>query len=176
MKKIIIIIIAIFVLGFGVFELINFNKMKNQNQSESKNENQSTSTEESESGATTTGEAENNLVENKNSAKEELKIETLRQGTGAEAKNGDNVRVDYIGTLEDGTKFDSSYDRGMPILFTLGNGSVIKGWEMGILGMKVGEKRRLTVPPDLAYGESGYPGVIPPNATLIFEVELIGFN
>jgi len=94
-------------------------------------------------------------------------------GNGAEAINGKMVTVHYAGTLEDGTKFDSSYDRGQPFEFTLGEGSVIQGWDLGLLGMKVGGKRLLTIPPELGYGASGY-GPIPPQATLTFTVELLG--
>ncbi|OGY91170.1 MAG: peptidylprolyl isomerase [Candidatus Komeilibacteria bacterium RIFCSPLOWO2_01_FULL_53_11] len=89
------------------------------------------------------------------------------------AENGDTVTVHYTGRLTNGTVFDSSLERGTPFTFTLGADQVIKGWDQGILGMEVGEKKTLTVPPELGYGASGYPPVIPPNATLIFDVELI---
>src|SRR3954463_15390296 len=102
----------------------------------------------------------------------ELKIEDLQLGTGAEAVTGKNVEVQYTGWLTDGKKFDSSVGRG-PFAFPLGGGRVIKGWDQGVVGMKVGGKRKLTVPPDLAYGAKGFPGAIPPNATLVFEVELL---
>lgn len=104
----------------------------------------------------------------------ELIIEVLEEGNGAEAVNGKTVTVDYVGTLTDGTTFDSSIDRGQPFSFTLGVGEVIAGWDQGVAGMKIGEKRRLTIPPDLAYGDRGAGGVIPPGATLIFEVKLLG--
>ncbi len=127
---------------------------------------------------------ENNMEETDNQGQEqvqeeaqELKIEVLQEGTGVEAKNGDNISVHYVGTLLDGTKFDSSIDRGAPFSFVLGQGNVIRGWELGLLGAKVGEKRKLTIPSDLAYGETGTPGgPIPANAALIFEVELLGIN
>ena len=102
-----------------------------------------------------------------------LKIEDLKEGTGDPVKDGDTVKVHYRGTLENGEEFDSSYKHGKPFGFTVGSGSVIKGWEQGLLGMKVGGKRRLTVPPDMAYGDNDLPG-IPPNSTLIFEIELLG--
>jgi len=101
-----------------------------------------------------------------------VQIETTKTGAGAEAKNGDLVAVHYTGWLTDGTKFDSSVDRGEPFAFVLGSGQVIRGWDEGVAGMKIGEKRKLTIPPELGYGASGV-GPIPPNATLVFEVELI---
>ncbi|HEX8201631.1 MAG TPA: FKBP-type peptidyl-prolyl cis-trans isomerase [Isosphaeraceae bacterium] len=102
-----------------------------------------------------------------------LKYEVLAPGTGAEAKAGQTVSVHYTGTLTDGTKFDSSRDRGKPFSFTLGAGEVIRGWDEGVAGMKVGERRKLTVPPELGYGARGFPPVIPANATLNFDVELL---
>jgi len=118
-----------------------------------------------------TAEENKNIVQMENS----LKIETLKEGTGEGAKNGDKVTVHYTGTLENGTKFDSSLDRNQPFSFVLGTGQVIQGWDSGVLGMKVGEKRKLTIPSELGYGSTGI-GPIPPNATLIFEVELLGIN
>ena len=95
-------------------------------------------------------------------------------GTGATPKKGQQVRVHYTGRLTDGKKFDSSVDRGQPFQFQIGGGQVIRGWDEGIATMKVGGKRTLTIPPDLGYGAAGFPGAIPPNATLIFDVELLG--
>lgn len=103
----------------------------------------------------------------------ELKIEDVKVGEGTEAKAGNTVTVHYTGMFTDGKKFDSSYDRGQPFSFPLGQGMVIKGWEQGVAGMKVGGKRKLTIPPSLGYGEEGVPGAIPPNSTLLFEVELL---
>ena len=106
-----------------------------------------------------------------------LKIEDTKVGTGAEAKSGDLVTVHYTGYLTDGTKFDSSLDSGKPFQFRIGEGKVIQGWEQGFTGMKVGGKRKLTIPPELGYGARGAGrGAIPPNATLVFDVELLGVN
>ncbi|MEA2113090.1 MAG: FKBP-type peptidyl-prolyl cis-trans isomerase [Patescibacteria group bacterium] len=107
---------------------------------------------------------------------DELKAEILKEGTGVEAKNGDKVSVHYIGVLEDGTKFDSSLDRGQPFAFTLGAGQVIRGWDLGVIGMKIGEARRLYIPSEFGYGERGAGNSIPPNANLVFEVELLGIE
>lgn len=114
--------------------------------------------------------------ENEEKPKSQLKIETMEQGQGQEVKKGDFIIVHYTGYLEDGTKFDSSVDRNQPFEFQIGQGYVIQGWEEGIIGMKIGEKRKLTIPPELGYGSTGFAGVIPPNATLIFDVELLGIK
>jgi FKBP-type peptidyl-prolyl cis-trans isomerase len=103
-----------------------------------------------------------------------LSIEDLKIGTGAEATAGQQVSVHYVGTLTNGSKFDSSRDRGDPFRFRLGAGQVIKGWDQGVAGMKVGGLRKLTIPPELGYGARGFPPVIPGNSTLVFEVELLG--
>ena len=105
-----------------------------------------------------------------------LEVEDLDFGDGAEVRAGDIASMHYTGWLEDGTKFDSSLDRGVPFEFTLGAGEVIKGWDQGVVGMKINGKRRLIIPPELGYGPRGAGGVIPPNATLTFEVELLSFR
>ena len=104
----------------------------------------------------------------------ELKMEDIKVGTGAVAETGKSVKVHYTGWLTNGTKFDSSKDRNEPFTFQLGANQVIKGWDQGVAGMKVGGVRKLTIPPNLGYGARGAGGVIPPNATLVFEVELLG--
>ena len=103
-----------------------------------------------------------------------LKIDEVQAGSGAKAEAGKTVSVHYTGMLTNGTKFDSSVDRGQPFKFKLGGGQVIQGWEKGIAGMKVGGKRKLTIPPEMGYGERGFPPVIPPQSTLVFDVELLG--
>jgi FKBP-type peptidyl-prolyl cis-trans isomerase len=106
----------------------------------------------------------------------ELKIERLSPGAGPNPKAGQVVKVHYTGKLTNGTKFDSSVDRNEPFEFVLGQGQVIEGWDRGLAQMQKGEKARLTIPPEMGYGPQGYPGVIPPNATLVFDVELIDFR
>jgi FKBP-type peptidyl-prolyl cis-trans isomerase len=109
------------------------------------------------------------------SSDDQLKFEITKSGSGPEIKDGDTATVNYIGKLKDGTVFDSSYDRGTPFQFRLGAGEVIRGWDMGVLGMKVGEKRQLIIPARYGYGDNGM-GSIPGGATLIFEVELMKIN
>ena len=103
-----------------------------------------------------------------------LQLQDIVVGYGKEAREGDIVATHYSGTLADGTKFDSSYDRGQPFSFILGGGMVIKGWDLGVVGMKIGGKRKLIIPPELAYGDRNIGnGLIPPNSTLYFEIELV---
>ncbi|WP_225411971.1 FKBP-type peptidyl-prolyl cis-trans isomerase [Stigmatella hybrida] len=102
-----------------------------------------------------------------------LKIEDVKVGTGAEAVAGKSVTVHYVGTLTTGSKFDSSRDRGQGFTFQLGKGQVIQGWDQGVAGMKIGGVRKLTIPPEMGYGDRGFPPVIPPKSTLLFEVELL---
>jgi FKBP-type peptidyl-prolyl cis-trans isomerase len=107
----------------------------------------------------------------------ELKIEVVKEGTGDRVtKKGDTLSMHYTGTLLDGTKFDSSRDRGTPFSFTLGAGQVIAGWDQGLVGMKVGEQRKLTIPAEMGYGSRGAGSAIPPNSTLIFDTELLGME
>ena len=106
----------------------------------------------------------------------DLKIESLKTGTGRVPKKSEAVTVHYTGWLTDNSKFDSSVDRDEPFTFVLGAGQVIGGWDLGVAQMKIGDKVKLTIPPDLGYGPRGYPGVIPPAATLIFDVELLSIG
>ncbi|MBL8046710.1 MAG: FKBP-type peptidyl-prolyl cis-trans isomerase [Anaerolineales bacterium] len=106
----------------------------------------------------------------------ELKVEKLVEGAGAQPKQGDRVRVHYTGWLTNGQKFDSSVDRNEPFEFVLGVGQVIKGWDEGVAQLRVGDKAKFTIPAEMGYGARGAGGVIPPNATLVFEVELLGIR
>lgn len=122
--------------------------------------------------------AERTIVPNMNTQQEEvkeLKIEDEKKGGGAEVKSGDKVEVNYTGTLLNGTKFDSSYDRDQTFSFTVGAGEVIQGWDQGLIGMRVGGKRKLTIPADMGYGEQG-SGPIPPNSPLLFEIDLVSIK
>ncbi len=159
MNKDHIIAIALIALAGGIFYLSSAKSSENIN-------NSSNSKEESKK-----------EVQLKKEEIADLKIEVLKEGTGEKVtKDGDNISVHYTGTLEDGAKFDSSLDEGTPFTFVLGEGKVIRGWDQGLLGMKIGEKRKLTIPSSLGYGENGRGNVIPPNATLIFETELMTIN
>ncbi len=151
MKKILLLIFLIIIFAFYFFSQKNTKEQESNNMEQAAEINQS------------------------QDEKQGLKIETLKQGSGEEVKKNDVIAVHYTGRLEDGTKFDSSLDKGEPLIFTLGTGKVIQGWDLGVLGMKIGEKRQLTIPPELGYGASGI-GPIPPNATLIFEIELLSIN
>ena len=106
----------------------------------------------------------------------DIKIDKITTGNGPAPKKGQTVTVHYTGWFTNGGKFDSSVDRKEPFSFVLGAGQVIAGWDVGVAAMKVGDKVKLTIPPELAYGRAGYPGAIPPNSTLIFEVELLGIE
>jgi FKBP-type peptidyl-prolyl cis-trans isomerase len=105
-----------------------------------------------------------------------MKIEKINSGNGKSPKTGETVTVHYTGWLTNGVKFDSSVDRNDPFTFVLGTGQVIRGWDEGVATLKVGDKARFTIPPELAYGKAGYPGLIPPDSTLIFEVELLSIS
>lgn len=117
-----------------------------------------------------------NLSQEEVGQMEEIQIEEVKEGTGETVEVGSTVNVNYRGYLEDGTEFDSSYKRNEPFTFTVGEGGVIEGWNQGLVGMKVGGTRKLTIPPSLGYGSAGREGVIPPNSTLIFEIELLSLE
>ena len=169
MKKEQIKIIYLVLFLLGVFVFIIFPKPDNNgNEQEAIEQNNLKENEEN---------IEDQVINKPNNKKMELEITVLEKGTGEiETKNDDVIAVHYTGTLEDGAKFDSSLDRGEPFSFTLGAGQVIKGWDQGTLKMKIGEKRKLVIPSELGYGSGGIGNIIPPNATLIFEVELISIN
>lgn len=170
MNKNIIIIAVILIVIIGGIILMAQNRPDGGN---GQNQNSSSSSSSQESSVSSVSSSLNNKV----TYIKGMKIEVLKEGTGIEAKAGDEVSVHYTGTLANGKKFDSSVDRGEPFAFTLGQNRVIQGWELGVLGMKVGEKRKLTIPPELGYGSRDVgDGLIPPNSTLIFEVELLGIN
>lgn len=114
-----------------------------------------------------------NIAQEKIQLMAKLQVKDITVGTGDVAQDGDTVTVNYVGRLANGTKFDSSYDRGQPFTFTLGQADVIKGWDLGVLGMRVGGRRQLTIPPELGYGSEGAGSLILPNATLVFTIELI---
>jgi FKBP-type peptidyl-prolyl cis-trans isomerase len=163
MKTTRILAVVTTVLAFGAFGILNGCTKKSEEQAPADTQPATTAT----TAAVTTPESKTMP------AATELKIEDVKVGTGVEAVAGKEVSVHYTGTLTDGKKFDSSVDRGTPFKFKLGAGQVIQGWDKGVAGMKVGGKRKLTIPPQMGYGEQGAGGVIPPNATLLFDVELL---
>jgi FKBP-type peptidyl-prolyl cis-trans isomerase len=172
-KYLLALIILVVVIGIIVYSL----NLKDNKMTENTNQNQQNQEEQT---------PEEQIQENQNQEQPQqqatifdiqgMTVEVLKEGSGEPAKTGDTVSVHYVGTLENGTKFDSSVDRGEQFPFTLGENRVIQGWELGVLGMKVGEKRKLTIPADLAYGDRAVGNLIPANATLVFEVELFGIN
>lgn len=181
MKKsyIAIAVVIIAIILFFIFTKMNNNKTTNENKNQ-ENTNQTAVTENTNTNVNTNVNEPKNVNEtnevgdSKLGEANGLKTEILKAGSGdKQVKNGDLVSVHYKGTLENGTEFDSSYKYNQPFEFTVGASEVIKGWDLGLVGMKIGEKRKLTIPSSLGYGERGAGKVIPPNATLIFEIELL---
>lgn len=158
MKKILIVICLTLVISLFFFGCSNKNQNNNTTNSNTIDENNQIQVSDSD--------------QTYQKEEEKLKIEDLKTGDGVETKVGDTISVNYVGTLTNGTKFDSSYDRNQPFEFILGTNQVIKGWDIGVIGMKIGGKRKLTIPPDLGYGTNA-TGNIPANSTLIFEIELL---
>jgi len=147
-----IVIVGIVILGIFVYFIFGFND-----------------------GFTTQTSQKQTAMTNSPTPPNSLKIEDIKVGTGAAVKSGDTVVINYTGTLTDGKKFDSSYDHGQPFETQIGVGKVIKGWDEGVIGMKIGGKRKLIIPPNLGYGSQSV-GPIPSNSTLIFEVELVNIK
>ncbi len=175
MKKIIIVATAVLVIGGIIFISVKNKNNKSQNSKELSSKTAKESQELSSLASQSAADQANQQTQDTKPMG--LEIKTTKEGAGDRVvKNGDTITVNYTGKLENGTKFDSSYDRNQPFTFQIGQGQVIQGWEQGLLGMKVGEKRTLTIPADLGYGANGIPGVIPPNATLIFDTELVSIQ
>ncbi len=169
-KDIAIIVIILIILVGGIYLIFNRSQPTENSQNTSM---QNTEQKNSQNNSTQNAEQNNNPSSYNIQG---MKVEILKEGSGPAAKSGDNVTVNYVGTLENGTKFDSSIDRGVPLPLVLGQNSVIKGWELGLIGMKVGEKRKLTIPPELAYGKNAVGNIIPANSTLIFEIDMVKIN
>ncbi|MDQ5952869.1 MAG: hypothetical protein QG551_97 [Patescibacteria group bacterium] len=167
-KNLIVSILVVLLFIVGVYLIIKNSKPKSENMQNSENTSEVSS------------ENNNNVVDESSSQgssqQPQLSMVITKQGTGdVVSKEGDVVSVNYVGAFEDGKIFDSSLDRGVPFEFTLGAGQVIAGWDMGVMGMKIGESRRLVIPSDFAYGPNDY-GPIPGGSTLIFDVELVGIK
>ena len=176
-----LLVVAIIAVIAAVFAIMSRNKAGQENSTES-TATMSSATQQGSTTMGTTGTGASQASSQQGESKTgpfpfqpvtELKMEDIKVGSGDEASSGKLVSVHYTGWLADGRKFDSSVDRGQPFKFVLGSGQVIRGWDQGVQGMKVGGKRRLTIPPQLAYGERGAGGVIPMNASLMFDVELL---
>jgi len=178
MKKIVSTIVILVVIGVGFYILSRIGKDSGLDQVEFDSQGLEMPSDQEQAQQDTQQEEERGLYGGmtKQEFWSQLRAEIVQEGQGVGAKNGDKLSVHYVGTLEDGTKFDSSVDRGQPFEVTLGAGQVIQGWELGLVGIKVDEIRRLFIPSQLGYGERGAGQMIPPNANLIFEVQLLGIN